>query len=193
MYWKDDLYICELSATGVSHLVLSQSCKYRDCSTQKRREPRRAGGQIGTLTPLSCWAPLICCSTLSISCSMRLAQCIILRTHTVQDGLARAGRKTSRDPMHTNTHTNKQTVHHNLMSFVVKPTFHKQPTQALDWLRCGVKPAHLGELISNRCALVEHIRSSSLVRAPCFSQRPVIGHGREEWGAELTVDEEHNK
>lgn len=30
------------------------------------------------LTPFNCWAPVMCWKTLSISCSMRLAQCIIL-------------------------------------------------------------------------------------------------------------------
>lgn len=35
-----------------------------------------------SLTPFSCWAPLMCCKTLSISCSMRRAQCMILHnTH----------------------------------------------------------------------------------------------------------------
>lgn len=32
-----------------------------------------------TLTPFSCWTPVMCWKTPSISCSIRLAQCFILR------------------------------------------------------------------------------------------------------------------
>lgn len=37
--------------------------------------------QREVLTPFNCWAPVMCWKTLSISCSMRLAQCIILWRH----------------------------------------------------------------------------------------------------------------
>lgn len=37
--------------------------------------------QREALTPFNCWAPVMCWKTLSISCSMRRAQCIILRRH----------------------------------------------------------------------------------------------------------------
>lgn len=51
--------------------------------------------QREALTPFNCWAPVMCWKTLSISCSMRRAQCIILRRHIA--ACHNTGKRTGRD------------------------------------------------------------------------------------------------
>ncbi len=77
--WQDHYILqqCLSSSLFVGVWHASQTHVMSTRLTEKLEKPH-----THSLTPFSCWAPLMCCKTLSISCSMRRAQCMILhKTH----------------------------------------------------------------------------------------------------------------